>query len=90
MSTEERTDFRKCGPDVLYETRKIVIKMWKSKVPVEEIGRITGLTTKTIYDKIRLYKEGGMTALKPKTRGRKSGEKRTLKPAEEKEIIKIR
>ena len=89
MSTEERTDFRKCGPDVLYETRKIVIKMWKSKVPVEEIGRITGLTTKTIYDKIRLYKEGGMTALKPKTRGRKSGEKRTLKPAQEKEIIKI-
>ena len=89
MSTEERTDFRKCGPDVLYETRKIVIKMWKSKVPVEEIGRITGLTTKTIYDKIRLYKEGGMTALKPKTRGRKSGEKRTLKPTQEKEIIKI-
>ena len=65
MSTEERTDFRKCGPDVLYETRKIVIKMWKSKVPVEEIARITGLTTKTIYDKIRLYKEGGMTALNP-------------------------
>ena len=89
MSTEERTDFRKCGPDVLYETRKIVIKMWKSKVPVEEIARITGLTTKTIYDKIRLYKEGGMSALKPKTRGRKSGEKRTLKPAQEKEIIKI-
>ena len=89
MSTEERTDFRKCGPDVLYETRKIVIKMWKSKVPVEEIARITGLTTKTIYDKIRLYKEGGMSALKPKTRGRKSGEKRTLKLVQEKEIIKI-
>ena len=64
---------------MLYETRKIVVKMWKSKVPVEEIARITGLPTKTIYDKIRLYKEGGMSALKPKTRGRKSGEKQTLK-----------
>lgn len=88
MENEVKTDYRKCSPDVLYQTRKIVIKMWKSKKPVEEIAEITGLTTRTVYETIRVYKKGGMSALKPKTRGRKTGEKRTLSPEQEKEIIK--
>ena len=88
MENEVKTDYRKCSPDVLYQTRKIVIKMWKSKKPVEEIAEITGLTTRTVYETIRVYKKGGMSALKPKTRGRKTGEKRTLSPDQEKEIIK--
>ena len=72
MENEVKTDYRKCSPDVLYQTRKIVIKMWKSKKPVEEIAEITGLTTRTVYETIRVYKKGGMSALKPKTRGRKT------------------
>ena len=88
MENEVKTDYRKCSPDVLYQTRKIVIKMWKSKKPVEEIAELTGLTTRTVYETIRVYKKSGMSALKPKTRGRKTGEKRTLSPDQEIEIIK--
>ena len=88
MENEGKTDYRKCSPDVLYQTRKIVIKMWKSKKPVEEIAELTGLTTRTVYETIRVYKKDGMSALKPKTRGRKTGEKRTLSPDQENEIIK--
>ena len=88
MENEGKTDYRKCSAEVLYQTRKIVIKMWKSKKPVEEIAEITGLSTRTVYETIRVYKKGGMSALKPKTRGRKTGEKRTLNPEQEAEIIR--
>ena len=89
MENEVRTDYRKCSPEVLYQTRKIVIKMWKSKRPMEEIAEITGLTTRTVYETIRVYKKDGMSALKPKTRGRKTGEKRTLNPEQEQGIVTI-
>ena len=89
MENEGKTDYRKCSAEVLYQTRKIVIKMWKSKKPVEEIAEITGLTTRTVYETIRVYKKEGMSALKPKTRGRKTGEKRTLSAEQEQEIITI-
>ncbi len=62
---------------MLYQTRKIVIKVWKFKKPVIEIAEITGLTTRTVYETMWAYKKDGMSALKPKTRRRKTGEKRT-------------
>ena len=29
MEIEEKTDYKTCTPEVLYEARKTVIKMWK-------------------------------------------------------------
>ena len=89
MENEGKIDFRKSSPDVLYQTRKIVIRMWKSHKPVEEIAEMTGLTTRTVYETIRAYKKGGMKALKPKIRGRKSGQNRKLTPEQETAIIKL-
>ena len=89
MSNEERTDYRKASPDVLYQMRKTVISMFKKKKPVEEIVEITGFCERTVRQTISDYKRGGMAALKPKTRGRKTGEKRTLTPEQEKEIVSI-
>ena len=73
MEIEEKTDYKTCTPEVLYEARKTVIKMWKKDKPIEEIAEITGFATNTIYIMIRKYKAGGISALKPQKRGRKSG-----------------
>lgn len=84
MKNDERKNYKKCKPDVLYEARKIVIKMWKKDHSVKEIAEITGFTTNTVYITIRKYKAGGMNALKPKKRGIKTGENRTLSSEQEK------
>ena len=89
VNSEERTDYRKASPEVLYQMRKTVIAMYKKKKPVEEIIEITGFCERTIRQTISDYKRGGMAALKPKTRGRKTGEKRTLTTAQEKELVGI-
>ncbi len=78
MDNIEKTDYRKASPEALYEARKVVIRMWKSKKDVAEIIAATDLSKDTVYVTIRAYKQGGMKALKPKTRGRKKGEKRHL------------
>jgi transposase len=89
MDTEERIDYRKATPEVLYQMRRMVVSMYKKKKTVEEMIEVTGFCERTIRQIIRDYKRGGMAALKPKTRGRKAGEKRTLTPAQEKEIVRI-
>ena len=89
MENTERTDYRKAAPEVLYEARKTVIRMWKSNKKVEEIMSATDFSQETVYVTIRAYKKGGMQALKPKKRGRRTGEKRTLTPTQEKEILSL-
>ena len=89
MENTERTDYRKAAPEVLYEARKTVIRMWKSNKKVEEIMSATDFSQETVYVTIRAYKKGGMQALKPKKRGRRKGEKRTLTAAQEKEILSL-
>lgn len=88
MEKESRTDYKKCTSEVLYEARKIVIKMWKKDRPVEEIAEVTGFSMNTVYITIRKYKAEGMKALKPKKRGINIGDNRTLSDEQEKEIIK--
>ena len=60
MEKEERTDYKKCTPEVIYEARKIVVKMWKKCHPVKEIAEVTGLSINTVYITIRKYKVKGM------------------------------
>ena len=89
MVTEEKTDYRKTTPEVLYQMRKTVIALFKKQKSVEEIIEVTGFSERTVRETIRKYKSGGMAALKPKKRGRKVGEKRTLMPNQEEEIVQI-
>ena len=89
MDTIEKTDYRKASPEAIYEARKTVIRMWKSKKKVAEIVEATDFSKDTVYVTIRAYKKGGMSALKPKTRGRKVGEKRRLTPEQENTILAL-
>ena len=87
MEIIEKTDYRKASDETLYEIRKTVIRMYKAKKKTEEIMEATGLCRNTVYEIRRTYNAEGLAGLKPKTRGRKLGEKRTLTPAQEKELI---
>lgn len=49
MDTIEKTDYRKASPEAIYEARKIVIRMWKSKKAVAEIVEATGFSQDTVY-----------------------------------------
>ena len=89
METIERTDYRKAAAEALYEARKTAIRMWKSKKKVAEIMEATDLSVNTVYKAIREYKKGGMQALKPKTRGRKAGEKHIITAEQEREILSL-
>ena len=87
MNTIEKTDYRKASSETLYEARKTVIRMWKSKKKVAEIVEATDFSKDTVYVTIRAYKKDGLKALKPKARGRKAGEKRCLTPKQEHDIL---
>ena len=63
--------------------------MWKKNKSVEEIAEATGMSTNVIYITIRKYKANGNSALRPRVRGRKQGENRTLSKEQETEIQKI-
>lgn len=89
METTEKTDYRKAAAEALYEARKTVIRMRKSKKPTAEIMEAVDISKQAMYTAIHNYEEGGIKALRPKKRGRKAGEKRTLTAEQEKEILAL-
>ena len=66
----------------LHERRKQVIRLHKRKFGVMQIVELTGLSWPAVRAAIDLYETGGMAALKPKPRGKKSGECRLLAPSQ--------
>ena len=55
----------------------------------KEIAEILDVSLRHVQNTIRQYKDGGIEAIKPKKRGRKKGEERSLTPEQEQEIQKI-
>jgi hypothetical protein len=73
----------------LHERRKQVIGLHKKRYGVMQIVELTNLSWPTVRVAIDLYEAGGMAALKPKERGKKSGEGRSLTPGQEAQIQKL-
>jgi transposase len=73
----------------LHERRKQVIRLHKKQYGVMQIVELTGLSWPAVRTAIDLYEAGGMAALKPKPRGRKSGEGRKLSTEQEAHIQKL-
>jgi len=71
----------------LHERRKQVIRLHKQGYGVMRIVELTNLSWPAARTAIDLYEAGGMAALKPKPRGKKVGEGRSLTPEQE---VKIR
>src|SRR5690349_10691178 len=73
----------------LHERRRQVIRLHKKQYGVMQIVDLTNLSWPAVRVAIDLYEAGGMAALKPKERGKKSGEGRSLTPEQEAQIQKL-
>jgi transposase len=73
----------------LHERRKQVIRLHKKQYGVMQIVDLTNLSWPAVRTAIDLYEAGGMAALKPKERGKKSGDGRSLTPEQEGHIRKL-
>lgn len=89
MKCQKETDYRKANPETVYELKKVCLRLRRKGKSVKEICEITGLSDKTVRMTFRAYDEGGYSAIKPKVRGRRTGEKRHLTPKQEEEILKL-
>ena len=73
----------------LHERRKQVIRLHKRKFGVMQIVELTGLSWPAVRAAIDLYEAGGLAAIKPKERGKKSGEGRKLSADQEAHLQKL-
>ena len=89
MRCKKEMDYRRSNPESVYELKKVALKLRKKNKSVKEISEITGLSDQTVRNLFRAYDKGGIAAVKPKTRGRRTGEKRHLTAAQEQEIMKL-
>jgi transposase len=82
-------DARRQSLAELHERRKQVIRLHKKQYGVMQIVELTGPSWPAVRTAIDLYEAGGAAALKPKERGRKSGEGRKLSAEQEAHIQKL-
>ena len=80
MKSKKETDYRRVDPKAVYELKKVALRLRRKGKEVSEIREITGLADKTVRMTFDAYDVGGIDAIKPKKRGRRAGEKRTLNP----------
>ncbi|MDE6516550.1 MAG: IS630 family transposase [Acetatifactor sp.] len=89
MKCKKETDYRTVDPQAVYELKKVALRLRRKGKKVREICEITGLADKTVRMAFAAYDGGGINAIKPKKRGRKAGEKRTLSREQEQEITTL-
>ena len=82
----EKTDTRRLPPSVQYELRKQVVRLKQAGRSGHEISEITGLSPEHISRVWKSFQNGGVDAIKIKTRGRRIGAKRVLSSEQEKAL----
>jgi transposase len=73
----------------LHERRKQVIRLHKKQYGAMQIVELTGLSWPAVRAAIDLQEAGGMAALRPEARGKKTGEGRVLAPGQEARVRKL-
>ena len=73
----------------LYALRKQVVRLHLKGMPVMQIVSVTGLSWPAVRAALKLYEQGGKTALKPPVRGKKPGTGRSLSADQEQAIRTI-
>ena len=85
----DKNDLRKLTPSALLEKKEQVIRLKQKDFSGKEISELTLVSESQISRIWKAYAEGGIKAIKPKKRGRKSGDGKLLTMEQEKEIRKI-
>ncbi len=89
MENELRTEAVRLSPEEQYQIRKNIIRLSRKGMENEKIAEILDVSLRHVQNTKKQYEDGGIEAIKPKQRGRRQGEKRTLTPAQESEIQTI-
>ena len=84
----EKRDFRKLSVQSQYDMKVTAIKMLKAKKTQKKVASFLSVRHQTVSEWWIAYKSDGLKGLRYKTRGRRTGEKRTLSEQMEKEIQK--
>ncbi len=84
-----RTEAVRLSPEEQYQIRKNIIRLSRKGMENEKIAEILDVSLRHVQNTKKQYEDGGIEAIKPKQRGRRQGEKRTLTPAQESEIQTI-
>ena len=84
-----KKDARKLNLAQLHERRKEVVRLHCAGHPVMQIVRMTGTSWPAVRSAIDRYESGGAAAIKPATRGRRSGDGRSLSEQQEESIREI-
>lgn len=85
----ENEDGRKLSPDAQHERRKQVLRLHKRGLRRSEIARLTGLSHTAVSAIVKRFEAHGTEALKPRRRGRRSGERRRLDAGQEARIRRL-
>jgi transposase len=85
----EKRDARKLSQQAQFELRRTCIKLLASGKKQHEVMAILDVSRQAVNHWSKTYKTQRLAGLRPVQRGRRIGEKRTLTPAQEKEIQKI-
>lgn len=84
-----KNDDARKTPGSLYERRKQVVRLHRKGYGPMKIAELTGLSWGAVNAALKLYKQGGTSALKPKRRGRKIGTERSLSVEQEQRVQKL-
>lgn len=79
----ETIDARKHGQQTQYELRKQIVRLRKKGLAPKAVAEIVGISATHISTIWQKYLKGGPDAIKPGTRGRRHGAKRTLSEEQE-------
>ena len=77
------TDMRSLSPEARHERRVQVIRLRKAGRTYDEIAEQTGLSRTGVFDICKRHEAAGAKALRDAPGGRKTGQGRTLEPAQE-------
>lgn len=89
MEKELRTNAKRLSPEEQYTIRRNIVRLLKSGKTGKEIAKLLDVSEGHVSGVKKAYKAEGNRGIKPKTRGRRLGEKRILSEEQEREIMEI-
>jgi transposase len=89
MKNELKTNAVSLSQDAQYQIRKNIIRLSRSGKKNREIAEILDVSLRHVQNTKKQYADGGIAEIKPKKRGRTSGDGRSITPEQEREIQNI-
>ncbi len=89
IAVMEKDDARYSTLEQLHERRKQVVRLHRKGYGVMQIVELSGMSYPAVRGTIDRFEAGGMVAIKPAGRGKRSGDGRTLTEEQERAIQRI-